>query len=147
MITMTDPIAHQPIPQLEPRRILLLASNPPMRELLVAVFRCGGLDTSLASSGEDAVRLMQKAEASVLVIAPDHLASCEDLVRTLDRTVGLDTIRVLSLAVAGQARLKARLRELGVQAVVEEPFEPNQLVTVVENLLTTLNRQPLEAHG
>ena len=124
-------------PRLDGVRVLVIEDEPDARHLLAAVLQKRGARVFMASSGAEALDLLQRERPDVLLsdIALQDMDGYELIkkVRGLSAEMGG---RTPAAALTGYGRLEDRMRALsaGFQLHAAKPVEPPELVAVVASL-------------
>jgi CheY-like chemotaxis protein len=121
----------------EARRVLIVDDDESLARLLRTILRTAGLDVTIASSGEEALRLT--AEESFDVILLDLRMPGMDG-RSVYRELRVRGIQTPVLIASAYGALTAQ-RELGAQGAIEKPFDPERLIEAVLHLLPVEKRE------
>ena len=112
-------------------RVLVVDDDPALLQLIAATLRDEGFEVLAASNGRDALRLVERGEVAAIVLdlempVMDGRSFFQELRSRGDRT----PVMLLS---ANQSR--AARRELGADAALEKPFEPELLTLQLRRLI------------
>lgn len=122
------------------QKILLIEDNADARRLLRDALEAAGYDVYAVADGEAGIQAQIRAPADVVVT---------DLF--MPNKEGLETIAELRkrmphtkiIAISGGSRLRgaqidhlATAREIGADAVLKKPFDPAQLIAIVQQVLS-----------
>jgi PAS domain S-box-containing protein len=124
-------------PRLDGVRVLVVEDEADARHLLAAVLQKRGARVFMASSGQEALEVLQRERPDVLLsdIALQDMDGYELIrkVRSLPQDQGG---RIPAAALTGYGRLEDRMRALsaGFQLHAAKPVEPAELVAVVASL-------------
>jgi PAS domain S-box-containing protein len=136
------PVSHEEegleaAPRLDGVRVLVVEDEADARHLLAAVLQKRGARVFMASSGTEALEVLQRERPDVLLsdIALQDMDGYELIrkVRSLPQEQGG---RIPAAALTGYGRLEDRMRALsaGFQLHAAKPVEPAELVAVVASL-------------
>lgn len=109
--------------------------------LLVRVFAHAGIDTMHASTGDDALRLMQSgtrfraAVLDVMLPHPDGLEVCRHLQRLAPE------VPVVAISARTGSQHRARALAAGADVFLEKPFALHDLLCVTTDLITRPSRE------
>ena len=124
-------------------RVLVVDDSQPVRDLLVVNLELEGLEVRVAGDGVEGVAAARDWKPDVVtmdVVMPrlDGFGALEQL-RDDPTTAHIPVVMVTGRA---QAADRARGELLHVDAYLTKPFEPNELVAVVNELARTGRRYP-----
>ena len=114
-------------------RLLLLDDDPAMQRLVSTVLRRAGYRVDVVSAGTQAIEKIAQADYAVLLL--DLMTPTEGgmtVIRHLKKTRPELLRRVVLVTASPEAVL--RTVEGDVAAVVHKPFEPKDLVAIVEKV-------------
>jgi two-component system chemotaxis response regulator CheY len=113
-------------------KILLVDDAPMMRVLLRGILEAGGYDViAEAADGEEAVALYRTHLPDVVTM--DIVMPVQDGIETVRVLRKLDPeARVIMVSAMGQERLIAEAMEAGALAYVLKPFNPEQVLSVMQ---------------
>jgi DNA-binding response OmpR family regulator len=125
-------------------RILAVDDDPVIIDLLRLNFELEGHEVSTAADGRSALELARSSTFDVIVLdvmmpAPDGFSVCE----TLRAEPATADVAILLLTARAQTADRDRGVQAGADAFVTKPFDPLELVEVVESLAS--GSRPLEA--
>lgn len=114
-------------------RILVVDDDPHIREVVRHFLATAGFDVIEAPDGREAVRLLERVKADLLVLDVmmpnmDGWQLCHELKRQRD-------IPILMLTAKGETSQKLKGFELGADDYLVKPFEPAELAARVKALL------------
>ena len=116
-------------------RILVIDDDLEMRTTLEQTLKSAGYEVVLAANGEQGLR-QYRAQQADLVITDLFMPEQEGLETIIE--LRRDFPEVAILAVSGKPTAQALLsvaKRLGAVEAIEKPFEPHELLTVVEEVL------------
>ena len=129
-----------------PRRALILVveDDPDLGEAMIAFLKDEGLDAKLARDGDQAMRLVDDLKPAAMILdlmmpRRDGFSVLREL-RADGRIANLPVIVVTAIFGLSE-RLYAT--ELGAADYVTKPFELDELLERVRNVLASLNEQPV----
>jgi PAS domain S-box-containing protein len=132
-----SPDPRNPFPRLTGVRVLIADDDPDTLAMLSSVLRRCGAEVSTATSANEALRLLEASEPSLLVAdigmpGEDGYSLIRRVRDLLPRKVG----RTPALALTLYARTEDRVRALaaGYQMHVPKPIEPIELAAAVKSL-------------
>ncbi|WNG20937.1 response regulator transcription factor [Cystobacter fuscus] len=114
-------------------RIMVVDDDPHIREVVRHFLGTAGFDVVEASDGREALRLLERTQADLLVLdvmmpRMDGWQLCQELKRLRD-------IPILMLTAKGETSQKLKGFELGADDYLVKPFEPAELAARVKALL------------
>ena len=120
-----------------PRRALIADDEPAMAHAIERVLRAAGFETAVAHNGFEAGVMLSTFKPSVMTLdlcmpGLDGL----DVLRFLQRTELLAPSKTLVVSADTEERLRASLA-LGAHGVVRKPFENEELLAAVEQMLSS----------
>ncbi len=120
------------------RTILLWEDDPVRQPLLAAMLESAGLPVARPRRAEEALALASLESIEVLVLdANVTRPSGAEFLRELSHRRRGRPPATVALLQPGQACLRATLRHLGAERIVNEPFAPAELVGAVRTLRRT----------
>jgi CheY-like chemotaxis protein len=130
-------------------RVLIVDDSPSVRLLIRTNLELEGFEVDEAEDGVDAIRFLQQTDELPDVITLDvmmpqqsGLATAE-AIRSDPRTHHIPVVMVTTQSTPADL---ARGERAGVSAYVAKPFDPDDLVTTVNQVLASADRAP-EARG
>lgn len=126
-------------PDFQGIKILIVDDNQHGRELVVQIFQIAGAEIRTASSGEEALLILESHKPDLIICdigMPDM--DGYDFIRMV-RASGTSKIPALALtAFAGQID-RERALNAGFELHISKPFEPNMLLRACSKLLGSIN--------
>lgn len=128
---------HEHIKQIEPPHVLVVDDDPIMAKAIARRFHLKGWQVDIALDGFQAGLRVSEHCPDLMVLdlmmpRMDGLA----LLDCLKQESLLDKISVMVLSAAGDEQLQ-KAKQAGACLALAKPFEPNQLVDMANQLLTT----------
>lgn len=123
------------LPLLRKARLLLLDDDPAMQRLIAALLRRHGYRVDVVSAGAQAIEKIGKFDYAALLL--DVMTPTEGgvtVIRHLKKAQPELLTRVILVTGSPASLLKSVARDAA--AVVQKPFEPEQLVAAVERVVT-----------
>jgi len=127
------------------KRLLIVDDEPNLLRAVAACLRGEGYEVETARSGEDAlVRVAQRLPD--LIISDIRMPRMDGfaLARQLRGNPRTDLIPIVFLTAKDESADRIAGIRSGVDAYLTKPFEPDELVAVVENILTRVERTHAE---
>ena len=127
------------------KRLLIVDDEPNLLRAVAACLRGEGYEVETARSGEDAlVRVAQRLPD--LIISDIRMPRMDGfaLARQLRGNPRKDLIPIVFLTAKDESADRIAGIRSGVDAYLTKPFEPDELVAVVENILTRVERTHAE---
>ncbi|WP_332856098.1 response regulator [Duganella sp. S19_KUP01_CR8] len=120
-----------------PRRVLIADDEPAMARAIERVLRGAGFETAIATNGFEAGAMLSTFKPSVMTLdlcmpGLDGL----DVLRFLQSNELFAPSKTLVVSADTEERLRASLT-LGAHGVVRKPFENDELLAAVEQMLST----------
>ncbi len=119
-------------------RVLVVDDTSQIRMLIRLNLELEGHEVEEAADGDECLaRLRDTAAPAVDVVTMDAVMEPRDgwsAVAEIRRDPALADLPVVMVTASVQAHQQARARQVGVDALVSKPFEPEALVEVVEDL-------------
>jgi DNA-binding response OmpR family regulator len=127
-----------------PRRLLLAEDDPSLRQMLVSAFLADGFEVVAAADGlellaniERALEVRREKADAFLVVADVHMPGLTGLdVLAILRCAGRQT-PVILITAFGDSDTCAEALELGAAAVLDKPFDLDQLLSEARRALPT----------
>ncbi|MFA5337184.1 MAG: response regulator [Candidatus Omnitrophota bacterium] len=118
------------------KNILIADDSTTILKILSLVLRFKGHKTKVVGNGEEALLALEKEKFDMAIIdlMMPVMDSCE-LLSKVKNNDKLKNIPALVLTDANNKKMKARVLALGVKSFIEKPFQPNELMDKVEELL------------
>ncbi len=116
--------------------IFYAEDDPLMGELVQSVLMGAGHAVGVLGDGEDALRALKRRKPDLAIVdmmMPQMSGS--DLIKTLRRDPELYDVPVLVLTARRSAEDEAIARQAGANGYLRKPFEPERLVSVVNQIL------------
>jgi CheY-like chemotaxis protein len=119
------------------KRILICDDDPVILRLLQVNLELEGFEVLLGHNGEEAVEIAQSEHPDLIILdimmpRMDGYQACEKL-KSLDDT---KDIPVVFLSAKAQQSDIERGKSFGVADYLTKPFDPNDLIDVLDRLLT-----------
>jgi CheY-like chemotaxis protein len=123
------------VPQ-DSKRILICDDDPVILRLLQVNLELEGFDVLLGHNGEEAVEIAQAEHPDLIILdimmpRMDGYQACEKL-KSLDDTWD---IPIVFLSAKAQQSDIERGKAFGVADYITKPFDPNDLIDVIDRLL------------
>ena len=118
--------------------VLVVGGDVVQIQLIKAALEAVGLRVATAEDGFEALVLLRRERAGVLVL--DINLSEPNAVEVLLRVaseLGGSTPRILGVIMPGEAELEHRCQALGVDLFIHEPFSPERMAQGVEGLIAS----------
>lgn len=135
------------VTQTEPQRTLralVIDDDELVRETIVAILKSVELDVTAACDGEEGVQLFE-AGATDLVIT-DILMPNKEGIETITELRAQDKkVKILAISGGGQVAGPKYLKlaeKMGADRTLPKPFTPQQVLTIVNELLPELGATP-----
>ena len=124
-----------------PKRLLLVDDEPKLLLAVAAVLRAEGFDVTTARNGREALVHIAKSVpdlvvSDILMPQMDGFALARHL-RSADHT---KLVPIVFLTAKGDTRDRVEGFRTGIDAYVSKPFEPDELVAVIRNILDRVER-------
>lgn len=122
-------------------RILLAEDDEEMRSLLAACLEASGHDVDQVADGTalldsfEALRTGEAAAPPDLVVTDIQMPGCNGLGAVAQLRQWNDALAVIVITAFGDARVHERAGELGVERVLDKPFDLGDFMAAVENAL------------
>jgi chemosensory pili system protein ChpA (sensor histidine kinase/response regulator) len=128
--------------------VLVVEDDPDLGETIVSFLKDEGLDAKLARDGDQAMRLVDQVSPSAMIL--DLMMPRRDgfsVLRELraDGRIGHLPVIVVTAIFGLSERLYAT--ELGAADYVTKPFELDELLERVRNVLASRNEEPVESEA
>ncbi|MGI9034883.1 MAG: response regulator transcription factor [Pyrinomonadaceae bacterium] len=123
------------------KRLLVVEDNARLLQAIAACLRQAGYDVMTARDGGEA--LVQIAETIPDLIVADVMMPVADgyvLTKQLRANPRTDLIPIIFLTARDARRDRLEGIRMGVDAYLVKPFEPEELVAVIENILSRISR-------
>jgi two-component system response regulator MtrA len=123
-------------------RILIADDDADIRQVLVVALVDGGHEVAAARDGAVAVTMLTEGTPDLVVL--DVMMPERDGFQVLDELTasGLrDLTRVIMLTANGSEQDASRVFELGADAYSTKPFDPDELIAQIEELLALSNEE------
>ncbi len=118
-------------------RILAVDDSRSMRRMVSFALRSGGFDVLEAEDGQQAYEIAQR-EAVELVLTDVNMPRMDGitLIEKLRKLPAYRFTPILTLTTESSDEKKQRGKLAGATGWIVKPFDPNQLVSVINRLLT-----------
>ncbi|MEX0833966.1 MAG: response regulator [Actinomycetota bacterium] len=116
--------------------ILIVDDDPVIRRLLQVNFRLEGYEVETAALGQESIELARSNTPDVIVL--DVMMPGMDgweVCRSMREESSLADVPIVFLSAKFQDQNPKDSKELGIAAYVTKPFDPSELVTIVERAL------------
>lgn len=116
--------------------ILIVDDDPVIRRLLQVNFRLEGYEVETAALGQESIELARSSRPDVIVL--DVMMPGMDgweVCRKMREEPSLADVPIVFLSAKSQDQNREDSAELGIAAYVTKPFDPSELVTIVEQAL------------
>ncbi|MEX1047343.1 MAG: response regulator [Actinomycetota bacterium] len=116
--------------------ILIVDDDPVIRRLLQVNFRLEGYEVETAALGQESIELARSNTPDVIVL--DVMMPGMDgweVCRSMREESSLADVPIVFLSAKSQDQNPKDSKELGIAAYVTKPFDPSELVTIVERAL------------
>ena len=117
-------------------RVLVVDDSEVIRELICVNLELEGFEVCTAENGQDALERVEEIRPDLVTL--DVVMPRLDGFETASRLRANDSTRDIPLVMvsaAAQERDLERGREIGVNAYITKPFQPEELVQVVRDLI------------
>lgn len=121
------------------KRILLIEDNADVRTMLCDALKEAGYEVVAVADGNAGIEAQRRAPADV-VVTDLFMPEKEGLETIAELRQGFPQTKIVAIS-GGSSRLRGRqadhlttARELGADAVLKKPFDPEQLVALVRQL-------------
>ena len=124
-----------------PKRLLVVDDEPKLLFAVAAVLRAEGFDVTTARNGREA--LMQIAKSVPDLVVSDILMPQMDgfaLARHLRSADHTKLVPIVFLTAKDDTRDRVEGFRTGIDAYLSKPFEPDELVAVIRNILDRVER-------
>jgi DNA-binding NarL/FixJ family response regulator len=123
-----------------PARLLLVDDEPGLREAVQAYLEDSGFTVDVASSAKDAWEILQKS-APELVISDIMMPQVDgyQFLKQMREDPRFKALPVVFLTARGMKSDRIQGYQAGCDAYLPKPFEPDELVAIVENLIQRRN--------
>jgi DNA-binding response OmpR family regulator len=118
-----------------PARVMVVEDDDTIRQLITVNLELEGFDVVTATDGQDALDRVKDAAPDVVTldVMMPRVDGWETALR-LRADAATAHIKVVLLSARAQGRPAARGREIGVDAYLTKPFDPDQLIEIVRRL-------------
>ena len=113
-------------------RVLIVEDDPEINQLLAAYAQIAGFDADCALTGEDALALAD-ATSHALAILDVMLPDIDglEIARRLRENPRTAATPIVILTALTAATTRQRAADIGVQAFLNKPFDPDELIGVM----------------
>ena len=126
-------------PRVPPRKVLLLEDDPAQLQLLRQQIQSLGLEALCTSTIQEARRLVRHSPPELAILdvhVPD--GSGLDLCREIDEDPQLMGLPVIVLSASTETNILRSSRAAGGCFFISKPYDPNVLLTIIENAIGSL---------
>jgi DNA-binding response OmpR family regulator len=118
-----------------PARVMVVEDDDTIRQLITVNLELEGFDVVTATDGQDALDRVKDAAPDVVTldVMMPRVDGWETALR-LRADAATAHIKVVLLSARAQQADLARGREIGVDAYLTKPFDPDQLIEIVRRL-------------
>ena len=135
----TDLIVQHDWESSDPNAQVLLVDDEPIIHATVGMyFKSRGIPLLHATSGADALRLLNTASAVSVVLIDLIMPGMSGLELLRHIKVRHPKVRAFVLTGSATEEVAEKTRELGAEACIEKPYDVDELVTRVASLLPTI---------
>lgn len=122
-------------------RLLVVDDEPNLLRALAATLRADGYEVTTARSARDALMHVARAVPD-LIISDIRMPGMDgyQLARTLRESPRTSLVPVVFLTAKGETQDRIEGFRTGVDAYLTKPFEPDELLAVVRNILNRIER-------
>src|SRR5688572_12881407 len=122
-------------------RVLIVDDDDPVRRLMASALKRQGYQTVEARNGEEALRLLGSEPTDIVVLdLMMPIKSGFDFIAQL-RKDQPDRLRSVVVVTAASERVTQQLDRTGLFAIVEKPFDVNELVRTISDCADSLGPQ------
>jgi DNA-binding response OmpR family regulator len=124
----------------KPGRILIVDDDPDFRELLELMLRKEGFQTAIAENGEDFLNKIDDFQPDLVTL--DVMMSgltTEEILEQLMKKKSKPKIIVLTVVRCSEAVLEKILKKDNIVAYIDKPFDLDNFIDTVNELLQTYN--------
>jgi CheY-like chemotaxis protein len=137
-VVPTSPISSKDISNL---RVLIVDDNPTSRQILDQYTSSWGMRSDLASSGQDALKMLQLAAAHnpyKLVVLDMHMPGIDGitLARSIKRNSLLASTHLIMLTSLGDSFESGEVEQAGIEACVPKPVKGSRLFDSIFEVLS-----------
>ncbi len=117
-------------------KIVIIEDEKEVRDILLETFsERSQFKVKAAGNGKDGFELVKSMRPDVILL-DIKLTVQMDGVEVLRRIRGAGTpVKVIVITGYADAAVEKRVREIGVEAFIEKPFEPPEIIQAVEKVL------------
>lgn len=123
------------------KRLLVIDDEPNLLRAVAAVLRGEGFEVSTARSGREALVAVAKITPD-LIVSDVRMPGMDgfELARRLRRTPNFALIPIIFLTAKDETEDRIEGFQSGVDVYLTKPFEPNELIAVIKNILQRVER-------
>ena len=124
--------------------VLVVEDDPDLGDTIVTFLKEEGLDAKLARDGDQAMRLVDQLSPAVMIL--DLMMPRRDgfsVLRELRADGRISNLPVIVVTAIFGLSERLYATELGAADYVTKPFELNELIERVRNVLASRNEQPV----
>jgi DNA-binding NarL/FixJ family response regulator len=124
-----------------PKRLLLVDDEPQLLVAIAAVLRAEGFELATARDGKDAILQIAKAVPD-LIVTDIKMPRMDGyaLARHLRATPHTSLVPVVFLTAKDDPQDRIEGFRTGIDAYITKPFEPDELIVVIRNILERVER-------
>lgn len=123
------------------RRLLIVDDEPNLLRAVAAVLRGEGFEVRTARGGREALGMIAQ-DAPDLIVSDVRMPGMDgyELARRLRSTAGFSLIPIVFLSAKDETTDRIEGFRSGVDVYLSKPFEPDELIAVIRNILQRLER-------
>ncbi|CAA9393895.1 MAG: hypothetical protein AVDCRST_MAG74-1257 [uncultured Pyrinomonadaceae bacterium] len=123
------------------KRLLIVDDEPNLLRAVAAVLRDGGFDVTTARNGREALVLVAQS-APDLIVSDVRMPGMDGfaLARRLRAAPNYALIPIIFLTAKDEIEDRVEGFQSGVDAYLTKPFEPDELVAIIKNILQRVER-------
>ena len=115
-----------------PQKVLIVDDDRALREMIAGILQLKGIQSLLAASADDAMKLLVADDAIELIITDLRMSPTDglDFIRNIRKSVWAD---LPVLVISGDAKVRDAIAamHLGIVDFLLKPIEPDQLLPLV----------------
>lgn len=125
------------------KKILIVEDDEKVAKALEVRIRNSGYETAVVNDGYSGVSAVAKCPPDLMLLDINLPAGDGFSVAERIRSIATQPIPIIFITASRDPELRDRAKALGASGFVEKPYNPDQLITLLENTL----RQATEASG